>query len=66
MAYLPEDLRNPSPCKWGGRQSRAGAATAQLGKVTMDVYAQAHMPAKRKVVEMMRLEAKQQLLSVGA
>jgi integrase len=39
-------------------------------KVTMDVYAQAQMPAKRKaqqkVVEMMRPEAKQQLLSVGA
>jgi integrase len=39
-------------------------------KVTMDVYAQAQMPAKRraqqKVVEMMRPEAKQQLLPVGA
>ncbi len=38
-------------------------------KVTMDVYAQAQMPAKRKaqqkVVEMMRPEARQQALAVG-
>ncbi len=39
-------------------------------KVTMDVYAQAQMPAKRKaqqkVVEMMRLEAKLDVVKVGA
>jgi len=38
-------------------------------KVTMDVYAQAQMPAKRKaqqkVVEMVRLEARERTLSVG-
>ena len=38
-------------------------------KVTMDVYAQAQMPAKRKaqqkVVEMVRLEARERALSVG-
>jgi len=39
-------------------------------KVTMDVYAQAQMPAKRKaqqkVVEMMRPEAKLDVAKVGA
>lgn len=38
-------------------------------KVIMDVYAQAQMPAKRKaqqkVVEMVRLEARERTLSVG-
>ena len=38
-------------------------------KVTMDVYAQAPMPAKRKaqqrVVEMVRPEARQQVLFMG-
>jgi hypothetical protein len=44
---LPAHLYDPSPCQWGRHEGGAGVVATQLVTITMAIYAQAQMPAKR-------------------
>jgi hypothetical protein len=56
VAHFPADLHDPSSCQWGRREGVQELLRHSSSRITMDIYAQAQMPAKRaaqqKVVEM--------------
>jgi hypothetical protein len=58
LVHVPTDLHDFAARQRRGREGRAGATASWLARITMDVYAQAVTPAKRKaqgkVVAMLR------------